>query len=125
AGGLPLPGAILGGVGGVAALASVADLGLKVRVIDESKYVPSVAVSYDCLVANLTAVGGGIGGGAGGDGFVAGGGVGVADVHAQFNVFTVEATKHLGRGQLTLGTYVFDNHHFLPQSTEFGGVVVG
>ncbi|MBS2032485.1 MAG: hypothetical protein JST54_31605 [Deltaproteobacteria bacterium] len=124
-GGLPLPGAIIGGAGGVAALASVLDLGVKVRVLDESNVRPSIAVSYDCLIANLAAVGAGVGGGVGGDGFGVAGGVGVADVHAQFNVFSAEATKHLGHGQLTLGTYVFDNHNFLPQSAELAGVIVG
>ena len=124
-GGLPLPGAVIGGAGGVAALATVLDLGIKVRVLDETNWRPSVAVSYDCLIANLAAVGAGVVGGVGGGGFMAAGGVGVADVHAQFNVISAMATKHLGHGQLTLGTYIFDNHNFLPQSAEFGGVILG
>ncbi len=125
AGGLPLPGAIIGGAGGVAALASVVDVGLKVQILHETRLLPALSLSYDFLFANLAAVGAGAFGGVASGGGAAGGGVAVADVHAQFNLAALALTKHLGRFQVSLGSYLFDNHHFLPQSAQFAAVVGG
>ena len=127
AGGLPIPGAgAVGAAGpgiiGVGAAGAVVlgffDLGLKVRVLDETRVLPAIAVAYDLLdVFGLGAGGAGVvlfGNGAGGGGF----GV-VAGANAQFNVLTAVAGKHFGPVQVTAGTYVLDNHHYLPQSAAF------
>ncbi len=127
AGGVPIPGAgALGapghGIIGVGAAGAVVlgffDLGLKVRVLDETRVLPAIAVAYDLLdVFGLGAGGLGIvvfGNGAGGGGF----GV-VGGANAQFNLITAVAGKHFGPVQVTAGTYVLDNHHYLPQSAAF------
>ena len=127
AGGFPIPGAgafglaghglIAVGGAGVAVLAFV-DLGFKVRVLDETAYRPGIALSYDML--DLFGLGGAAGGvvvaadGAGGAGF----GV-VGGANAQFNLFSLVAGKHFGPFQLTAGSYLLDNHHYLPQSAAF------
>jgi hypothetical protein len=129
AGGFPIPGAgAVGGaghgiigVGGAGALVlGFFDLGVKVHVIDESRYVPGVALAYDLLdVFGMGAGAAGVvvvGNGAGGGGF----GV-VAGANAQFNLLTLVAGKHFGPVQLTAGSYVLDNHHYLPQSAAFQG----
>ena len=134
AGGVPIPGAGATGfaghaIVGVGAAGAVVlgffDLGLKVRVLDETRILPAVAVAYDLLdIFGLGAGGAGLvlfGNGAGGGGF----GV-VAGANAQFNLITAVAGKHFGPVQITAGTYVLDNHHYLPQSAAFqagcGGV---
>jgi len=127
AGGFPIPGAgATGGAGhaivGVGAAGAIVlgffDLGLKVRLLDETRVLPAVAVAYDLLdIFGLGAGGLGIvlfGNGAGGGGF----GV-VAGANAQFNLITAVAGKHFGPVQVTAGTYVLDNHHYLPQSAAF------
>jgi hypothetical protein len=114
--GVPLPLIHAVGGAGAAALGVVGafDLGLKVKLLDESRYLPGVAASYDFL--NLFA---GAVGGAGivllGKGVAASGGVGAAGANLQFNLFSVTAGKHFGDFQLTAGAYVLDNHHFIPQ----------
>jgi hypothetical protein len=127
AGGFPIPGA--GAIGGAAhgAFAVGAagvivlgffDLGLKVHVVDEGPYLPGVAIAYDLLdVFGLGAGGVGavaIGDGAGGGAFAV-----VAGANAQFNLFTLVAGKHFGPVQVTAGSYLLDNHHYLPQSAAF------
>jgi hypothetical protein len=127
AGGFPIPGAgATGGAGhgliGVGAAGAIVlgffDLGLKVRLLDETRVLPAVAVAYDLLdVFGLGAGGAGLvvfGNGAGGGGF----GV-VAGANAQFNLLTAVAGKHFGPVHVTAGTYVLDNHHYLPQSAAF------
>lgn len=127
AGGLPIPGAAGAGAAGhgiigVGAAGAVVlgffDLGLKVRLLDETRVLPAVAVAYDLLdVFGLGAGGLGLvvfGNGAGGGGF----GV-VAGANAQFNLITAVAGKHFGPVQVTAGTYMLDNHHYLPQSAAF------
>ena len=132
AGGVPIPGAagggfvgpalVAGGAGGVVVLGFF-DVGLKLRVLDETARLPGLAIAYDML--DLFGLGAGGAGvliardGAGGAGF----GV-VAGANAQFNLLTVVTGKHLGRVQLTLGTWVLDNHHYLPQSAAFQGACV-
>jgi hypothetical protein len=127
AGGVPIPGAgatgapahglIAVGGGGVVVLGFF-DLGLKVKLLDETERLPGVAIAYDMLDL-FGLVGGGVGvvvvadsAGGGGYGVVGG-------ANAQFNLLTAVAAKHFGRVQLTAGTYVLDNHHFLPQSAGF------
>lgn len=132
AGGVPIPGAAGGGFVGPALVAGGAagvvvlgffDVGLKVRVLDETSRLPGVAIAYDLLdVFGLGAGGAGVliaRDGAGGAGF----GV-VAGANAQFNLLTAVVGKHLGRVQLTLGTWILDNHHYLPQSAAFQGACV-
>ncbi|MEP6652610.1 MAG: hypothetical protein ABJA82_04595 [Myxococcales bacterium] len=129
AGGFPIPGAaggaaagpaiVAGGGGGVIVLGFF-DLGLKLRVLDETARLPGVAISYELLDV--------FGLGAGGAGVViardAAGGLGygvVAGANAQFNLLSVVAAKHFGSFQVTGGSYVLDNHHYLPQSAAFQG----
>ncbi len=124
AGALPIPAA--GGVpfagrgegaGGVAAAGAIVlgalDVGLKLRLHEESEHAPGVSFSYDMLDLFGAAFGG-----AGmvilGNGVVAAGGGGGANL--QFNVFTLATNKHFGeRFQMGGGLTVVDNHHFLPQ----------
>jgi hypothetical protein len=128
-GGVPIPGAVGGALAGPAILAGGAaggvilgffDLGLKLRVLDETARLPGVSISYDML--DLFGLGDGGAGvliardGAGGLGY----GV-VAGANAQFNLVTLAAGKHFGPFQVTGGTWVLDNHHFLPQSAAFQG----
>jgi hypothetical protein len=105
------PGLGFAGVGGLFAL----DLGLKVRLLDETTYRPGLSVSYDFL--NL--FGAAIGTVAGGGGVIGG----IANANVQFNLFALSMGKHFGPVQITAGTYVLDNHHLIPQSTT--GAVVG
>jgi hypothetical protein len=128
-GGVPIPGAIGGGFVGPAIVAGGAaggvilglfDLGLKLRVLDETTRLPGISISYDMLdVFGLGAGGAGVliaRDGAGGAGF----GV-VAGANAQFNLVTLTAGKHFGPLQLTAGTWLLDDHHYLPQSAAFQG----
>jgi hypothetical protein len=123
-GGLPIPVAtgvpfyfihVVGGAGGAAlGVVGAVDIGLKVKLLDESRYLPGVAASYDFLN-----VFGGAVGGAGivllGKGVTASGGAGAAGANLQFNLFSAVAAKHFGDFQLTVGAWVLDNHHFIPQ----------
>ncbi|PTL84712.1 hypothetical protein [Vitiosangium sp. GDMCC 1.1324] len=125
AGGLPIPlagGAPLylihavGGAGG-AALGALGtfDLGLKVRLLNESRYLPGLAASYDFL--NLFAGAVGVGGLVIlGNGVGAAGAAGAAGANLQFNLFSVVAGKHFGDFHLTAGAYVLDNHHIVGQN---------
>ena len=128
-GGFPIPGAgVVGapghGIVGAGAAGAIVlgffDIGLKVRVLDETRIVPAISISYDLLdVFGLGGGGAGVvvfgnGEGAGGFGVVAG-------ANAQFNLFTLVAGKHFGPVQVTAGTYVLDNHNYLPQSAAFAG----
>ncbi len=135
AGGFPIPAAaggaggggpaiISGGAAGVIVLGFF-DLGLKLRVLDETTYLPGFVIAYDMLdLFGLAAGGVGavlIGGGVGG------GGIGVvAGSNAQFNLVTPVVAKHFGPAQLSGGAYFLDNHHFLTQSAGFQtGCAVG
>jgi hypothetical protein len=128
-GGVPIPGAAGGALAGPAIVAGGAaggvilgfmDVGLKLRVLDETARAPGLSVSYDML--DLFGLGAGGAGlliardGAGGVGY----GV-VAGANAQFNLVTLVAGKHFGPFQLTLGTWLLDNHHYLPQTAAFQG----
>lgn len=127
-GGLPIPGAgavpfaghgvaVAGGAGVI--LLGAVDVGLKVKVLDESRYVPSLAVSADLLDLFGAALGAG-GIGLLGNGVAAAGGAGAAGINVQLNVFSVAANKHLLRWlQVGGGLGVIDNHHLLPQSAGF------
>jgi hypothetical protein len=128
-GGIPVPGAAGGAIAGPAIFAGGAaggvilgffDVGLKLRLLDETARVPGLSVSYDMLdLFGLGAGGAGIliaRDGAGGVGY----GV-VAGANAQFNLVTLTAGKHFGPFQLTLGTWLLDNHHYLPQTAAFQG----
>lgn len=123
AGGLPLPGGVLGGAGVGLAAAGALDLGLKLSLLDEGPTRPALSLAYDLLDVNASIVGLGVGGGVGGNGGAAGAGLGIGTVNAQFNVFTAALTKHFGGATVTLGSDVIDNHHVLPQSANFAGVV--
>lgn len=128
AGALPIPGAAGGAVpahgliaGGAAGLAvvGVVSLGVKLRLLEEGQRAPGISLSYDAVDLFGGAIGGAgvvmLGNGVGGAGVGAIGGVNV-----QLNLFSLAATKRLGRRfQLGLGTYVVDNHHFLPQVAGF------
>jgi len=118
AGGFALPAVHLLAAGGGAGLGvvGVADLGLKVRLLDEGEQVPGVAVSYDMLNLFGAVFGGGalvIGGGGGAAVAAA---AGVAAANLQFNVFALTVQKHLGPVELVAGAYVVDNHHWVGQS---------
>ncbi|WP_257462203.1 hypothetical protein [Archangium lipolyticum] len=133
-GGLPIPLATgvplylihaVGGAGaaGVGVLGAF-DLGLKVKLLDESRYLPGVAASYDFLNVFAGAVGG-----AGivllGNGVAGAGAAGAAGANLQFNLFSVVAAKHFGDFQLTAGAYVLDNHHLIPQKAAITVGVAG
>jgi hypothetical protein len=138
AGALPIPaaagvpvfgvqGAGAAGGAGVGAVGTL-DLSLKVKVLEESRYVPGLAVSYDFL--NLFAGGvGAVGLVVAGRGVAVGGEAGAAGANLQFNLFSLVAAKHFGDFQLTAGTYLLDNHHLIPQGAGFftgsGGAGVG
>src|SRR5262249_44531806 len=96
----------------------IADAGVKIPILEEGVRPVGLALGYDLLdVFGLAAGGAGIaflGAGAGGAGLVAVGGANV-----QFNLFSLAMGKHWGRAHLTWGTYVLDNHHYLPQATGF------
>ncbi|MBW8887091.1 MAG: hypothetical protein JF616_04955 [Fibrobacteres bacterium] len=127
-GGFPVPAAaggtigdghaiISGGAAGLVVLGFF-DFGLKFRLLNETARIPGFSIAYDMLdVFGLGAGGVGavmVGGGAGG------GGIGVvAGSNAQFNLVTLTAGKHFGPVQVSGGTYLLDNHHFLPQSAGF------
>ncbi len=127
-GGLPIPAAgafaMAGGgvmVGGAAggALFGMADVGLKWRVLDETDVRPAVAISYDLLDAFGAGVGAGgalaVGNGIGGGAVVVVGGS-----NLQFNILAASVGKHFfGDTHLVAGTYVIDNHAFLPQKASF------
>lgn len=128
AGGLPIPAAggvplylvhVVGGAGGAGlGVLGTVDLGLKLKLLDESRYVPGVSVSYDFL--NL--LGGAVGGGGLvllGNGVLAQGAAGAAGANVQFNLFSAVVGKHFGGFQLTAGAYVLDNHHLIPQKAGF------
>ena len=106
---------VVGGAGAAAlGVVGAVDIGFKVKLLEESRYLPGVAASYDFLN-----VFGGAVGGAGivvlGNGVAASGGVGAAGANLQFNLFSAVAAKHFGNFQLTAGAYVLDNHHLIPQ----------
>lgn len=112
AGAAPLPVGVVGGAG-VGVLAAL-DVGLKVKLLEEGRYSPGVALSYDFL--DLFA------GGVGAGGFVffghgvgAVGAVGAAAANLQLNLFSAVVGKHVGDFHFTVGTYVVDNHHLIPQ----------
>jgi hypothetical protein len=126
-GGFPVPaagGGALAGHGIIAAGGAGAvvvgffDVGLKVRLLDETASRPGVAFSYDLLDLFGAAVGGGgvalFGAGAAGAGFVAVGGA-----NLQFNLFSLVASRHFGHTQVLAGGYLLDNHHFLSQTAGF------
>ncbi len=132
-GGLPIPlsgatalplghavGAMAGvGVGVIGAF----DVGLKFQLLEESAQVPGVTLSYDMLDGFGALFGGGAG-------FLLGNGVliaaapGVAAANVQLNVFALTVGKHFGNTDVNVGTYVIDNHNFLPQSAGFAVGVV-
>ncbi|HEY8208250.1 MAG TPA: hypothetical protein VIG99_12260 [Myxococcaceae bacterium] len=134
AGGLPLPaaGAIpivghgAGGVGGAGILLlGAVDVGARFRLLEEGPWWPGIAVGYDLLDAFAAALGG-----AGiffaGNGIAGVGGAAVAGANVQLNVFTVAASKRVGPFDFNAGAFVFDNHHFLPQSAGFAaGITTG
>ncbi|MFY0526711.1 hypothetical protein ACN28I_27400 [Archangium gephyra] len=133
-GGLPIPAAAgvplfavhaAGGAGaaGLGVLGAF-DLGLKVKLLDESRYLPGVSASYDFLNLFAGAVGGG-GIVVLGHGVAGGGTAGAAGANLQFNLFSVVAGKHFGNFQLTAGAYVLDNHHFIPQNAAITVGAVG
>jgi hypothetical protein len=117
-GALPLPGGIVAGGGAGVVLLGLFDVGVKVRVLSETATRPGLALSYDLVDAFAGAVGG-AGIAIAGGGTAAGGVVGVGGGNLQFNLFSLTAAKHVGPFQFVAGTYVMDNHHFLPQSTRF------
>lgn len=116
---LPLPGGVAGAGGAAGLLLGVADLGIKWRFLDETRLRPGIAVSYDLvdlfgagLAAGGIAVAGG--GGAAGAAFVGTGGA-----NMQLNLLALTASKHFGPVEVSAGTWLMDNHHFLPQSEHF------
>lgn len=117
-GALPFPGGIVAGGGAGLVVLGLADAGIKVRVLTETLSQPGVAVSYDLVDAFAGAVGG-AGIALAGAGAAGGGVVAIGGGNLQFNLFSLSAGKHFGRVQLVAGTYVLDNHHFLPQSARF------
>jgi hypothetical protein len=108
-GGLPLYGAI--GTGAGAALFGVIDLGVKVAVLEEGVKVPGLSLSYDFLTV--------FGVGGGGMLLQGGGVVAASGGNAQFNLFALSMSKHFANTQVVLGTYLLDNHHFVPQGAAF------
>ncbi|ATB30268.1 hypothetical protein MEBOL_003728 [Melittangium boletus DSM 14713] len=108
------------GAAGIGVLGTF-DLGLKVKVLEESRYVPGLAVSYDFLNVFAGAIGGG-GVVIAGNGVLVEGAAGAAGANLQFNLFSLVAAKHFGDFQLTAGAYLLDNHHLIPQGA---AVVVG
>jgi hypothetical protein len=134
AGALPIPGAagaavpahglIAGGGAGVAVVGLVG-LGAKLRLLEEGPVVPGLAVAYDFVDLFGGAIGGAgivmLGNGVGG---AAIGATGAANV--QLNLFSLAATKRIGRRfQLGAGTFVVDNHHFVPQVAGFTSATTG
>jgi hypothetical protein len=133
-GGLPIPMAggaplylihAVGGAGGAGlGVLGTFDLGLKVKLLDESRYLPGVAVSYDFLNLFAGAVGAG-----GivllGKGVAGAGAAGAAGANLQFNLFSVVAGRHFGDFHLTAGAYVLDNHHLVPQKASITVGTVG
>jgi hypothetical protein len=133
-GGLPLPVAgatflpplhMVGGVAGAGfGFLGAADLGIKVRILDETTVLPGLSLSYDMLDVFGAALG--VGGGiAVGSGLVVGAGGGVAAANVQFNLFSLSVSKHFGSTQVVAGTYLLDNHNILPQSAGFQVVAAG
>jgi hypothetical protein len=117
-GALPLPGGIVAGGGAGLVVLGLVDVGIKVRILPETPERPGLAVSYDLVDAFAGAVGG-AGIALAGAGAAGGGVVAVGGGNLQFNLFSLSVGKHVGRFQFVAGTYVLDNHHFLPQSTRF------
>ncbi len=117
-GAVPAHGLIAGGGAGVVVL-GVVMLGAKVQVLEEGRVAPGVAVAYDFVDLFGGAIGGAglvvLGNGVAGAGV---GGIGAANI--QLNVFSLAVNKHVGRRLLLgAGTFVLDNHHFVPQVTAF------
>jgi hypothetical protein len=54
-----------------------------------------------------------------GEGAAGAGLVAVGGANLQFNLFSLVVGKHWGRTHITVGTYVLDNHHYLPQAAGF------
>lgn len=113
--------------GGGIGLVGVVDVGLKFLVLDEGRYWPGISASYDMMNVFGAVFGAGalVIGGAGGGAIAAAAGIATANV--QFNVFNLTVAKHFGPVQVTAGTYVFDNHNWLPQSANItvGAGLVG
>lgn len=105
----------VGGGGGIA-LVGVVDVGLKFLILDEGRYAPGITASYDMMNVFGAVFGAGalVLGGAGGGAIAAA--AGIASVNVQLNVFNVTVAKHFGPVQITAGTYLFDNHNWLPQN---------
>jgi hypothetical protein len=104
------------GAGGGIGLVGVVDVGLKFLILDEGRYAPGISASYDMMNVFGAVFGAGalVLGGRGGGAIAAA--AGIASVNVQLNVFNVTVAKHFGPVQVTAGTYVFDNHHWLPQN---------
>jgi hypothetical protein len=117
-GALAFPGGLAAGGGAGFVLLGAIDLGAKIPILDETHDRPGIAFGYDLLdVFGIAAGGAGVvlvGEGAAGAGVVAIGGA-----NLQFNLFSLVAGKHWGRAHVTVGTYVLDNHHYLPQVDGF------
>ena len=119
-GALPLPGGLAAGGGAGIALIGMFDIGVKLPVIDEGEDMPAITIGYDLLDVFGVAAGGAglvlVGSGAAAAGLVAVGGA-----NLQFNLFSIEVGKHFPntRDQIVVGTYLLDNHHFLPQKATF------
>lgn len=117
---LPLVGGLAAGGGAGIALIGMFDVGVKIPLVEEGENLPAITIGYDMLdVFGLAAGGAGlviVGGGAAAEGLVAVGGA-----NLQFNLFSIEVGKHFPntRDQMIVGTYVLDNHHFLPQKATF------
>ncbi len=124
AGAAPL--AFFGAVAGAGiGLVGLMDVGLKVNLLDETATLPGVAVSYDVLdlFGGFAAVGGAVAFGGGGVAAVPVAGGGGANL--QFNLLSLSVGKHFGATQLVAGSYLLDNHHFLPQGVGEGAVLLG
>lgn len=117
-GAIGLPGAIVAGGGAGVALVGLVMPGVKVQILDEGPHAFGLAAGYDLMdTFGLAAGGAGIailGVGGAGAGVVAVGGA-----NLQFNLFSLAAGKHWGRAHVTGGTYLLDNHHFIPQAAGF------
>jgi hypothetical protein len=113
-----LPGGIVAGGAAGFVLGGMVDAGVKIPVLREGQEPIGLAIGYDLL--DVFGVAGGaagvafLGAGAGGAGLVAVGGA-----NLQFNLFSLAMGKHWGRSHLTWGTFLLDNHHYVPQAEGF------
>lgn len=112
---VPFVHAVGAAAGGAIMVLGVFDLGIKVKLLHETEFVPGLSISYDLLDLFGAAFGGGgialVGGGA-----VAAAAAGAGVANLQFNLFTLTIGKHFGSAHVTAGMYLLDNHHLLPQS---------